>query len=165
MAEYLIDIEGKTFEVDILENNKIVLDGDEITFDLKEGNNSYILTYNNKTYEIDLVNNNNSVLQLSMNNDIYDVIIKDRFAQLLERYSKQKGERVKEIIIRAPMPGLVLKISVEIGQKVESGTSLLILEAMKMENEIRAISSGVVKDIKIKEKTPVEKGDVLLILE
>lgn len=166
MAEYLINIEGKTYEIDILDDNRVILNGNEISFDLKyNGNDSYTLIYQNKIFEVDVISNNNSILQLSVDNDVYDIVVKDKFTQLLEKFSKGRGEREKEILIQAPMPGLVLKISVEIGQKVEPGTSLLILEAMKMENEIRAFSAGIVKDIKIKEKTAVEKGDVLIILE
>lgn len=166
MAEYLINIEDQTYEVDVNEHNKIILNGYEVLFELKNYSaDSYTLLCNNKIYEVDIISNNDSILQLSIDNDVYEVEVKDRFAQLMERFNREIGEREKEIIIRAPMPGLVLKITVEKGQRVETGSSLLILEAMKMENEIRATSPGVVKDIRIKERTAVEKGDILLILD
>ena len=64
--------------------------------------------------------------------------------------------------VKAPMPGLVLRLEVEEGQPVSVGTGLLVLEAMKMENEIRAAESGIVKKILVRAGQAVEKGAVLL---
>jgi len=66
--------------------------------------------------------------------------------------------------IKAPMPGKVLKILVDQGEIVEKGQVLLLLEAMKMENEIFASSTGVVKRINCKEGETVNTGDTLLVL-
>jgi len=65
-------------------------------------------------------------------------------------------------MVRAPMPGMVLRVEVESGQKVASGSGLLVLEAMKMENEIRAGSAGVIKQIFVRPGQAVEKGADLL---
>lgn len=67
--------------------------------------------------------------------------------------------------IEAPMPGKVLKIHVTPGTKVEKGTLLLILEAMKMENEIYAPEAGTVKEVACKEGDSVNTGDTLIIIE
>jgi pyruvate carboxylase subunit B len=64
--------------------------------------------------------------------------------------------------VKAPMPGLVLRIQVEPGQQVPAGAGLLVLEAMKMENEIKARMPGVVKAIRVRAGEAVEKGQVLL---
>ncbi|MCL4147810.1 UNVERIFIED_CONTAM: hypothetical protein GTU68_000861 [Idotea baltica] len=63
------------------------------------------------------------------------------------------------------MPGLVLEIMVEVGQFVAVGDALLILEAMKMENVIKAQGEGVIKDIVVKQGAAVEKGQLLIVLE
>lgn len=67
--------------------------------------------------------------------------------------------------IKASMPGLVVKVLVKPGEEVAKGQPVLILEAMKMENEIRAPSSGIVKEIRVKEKQALEKGDLLAVLD
>jgi biotin carboxyl carrier protein len=67
--------------------------------------------------------------------------------------------------IKAPMPGLVLKILVTEGQSIKKGDGLLILEAMKMENILKATADAQVKTIKAVERTAVEKGTVLIELE
>jgi len=65
-------------------------------------------------------------------------------------------------VIKAPMPGLVLRVEVEVGQRVEAGTGVVVLEAMKMENEIRAPGAGVVTAVRVTAGQAVEKGTALL---
>lgn len=67
--------------------------------------------------------------------------------------------------LKAPMPGLVVRVSVEAGTKVEAGAPLVVLEAMKMENELRASAAGVVKGVKVQAGQAVEKGQVLVEFE
>jgi pyruvate carboxylase subunit B len=64
--------------------------------------------------------------------------------------------------VRAPMPGLVLRVEVEPGQTVHAGQGIIIIEAMKMENELRADAAGVVAKVLVQAGTPVEKGAVLV---
>ena len=67
-------------------------------------------------------------------------------------------------VVEAPMPGKILKISVSVGASVSSGDVLLILEAMKMENEISAPAGGTVREIRAREGDSVNTGDVLVVL-
>jgi len=64
--------------------------------------------------------------------------------------------------VRAPMPGLVVAIQVHTGDRVQVGSTLLILEAMKMENEIRSLHDGTIGEVCVHEGSPVEKGELLL---
>jgi biotin carboxyl carrier protein len=75
----------------------------------------------------------------------------------------QKG--VGPTVLKAPMPGLVVRVAVEEGSRVEAGAALVVLEAMKMENELRAQTGGVVKGVRVKPGQPVEKGQVLVEFE
>ena len=65
----------------------------------------------------------------------------------------------------APMPGMIVRIAVQVGDTVEPGQGLVVMEAMKMENELRATSAGTVKAVLVQPGTAVEKGAVLLELE
>ncbi|MFK8022944.1 MAG: biotin/lipoyl-containing protein, partial [Ilumatobacter sp.] len=67
--------------------------------------------------------------------------------------------------IEAPMQGTIVKIMVEVGQEVEAGAGILVLEAMKMENQINAETSGTVKEIKVAAGDTVGGGDVLAVIE
>jgi pyruvate carboxylase subunit B len=65
----------------------------------------------------------------------------------------------------APMPGLIVRINVAVGDKVEAGQGVVVMEAMKMENELRATGAGTVKSIEVAAGMAVEKGAVLVSLE
>jgi pyruvate carboxylase subunit B len=75
------------------------------------------------------------------------------------------GEDEAEKTIVAPMPGLVMKVEVEVGQTVKAGQGVVIVEAMKMENELKAPADGVVARIEVQPGQTVEKGATLVILE
>ena len=68
-------------------------------------------------------------------------------------------------VLKAPMPGRVVLVEVALGQAVQPGDGLVILEAMKMENEFKATVSGSVKEIRVESGQIVNPGDVLLVIE
>ena len=67
--------------------------------------------------------------------------------------------------LKAPMPGLVVRVEVEVGDAVAAGQGVVIVEAMKMENELKAPADGAVAEVRVEPGQPVEKGAVLLVLE
>ncbi len=67
--------------------------------------------------------------------------------------------------IVAPMPGLIVRVSVSVGDRVEAGQGVVVIEAMKMENELRATAAGVVKSVEVGAGMAVEKGALLVALE
>jgi biotin carboxyl carrier protein len=67
--------------------------------------------------------------------------------------------------VLAPMPGLVVRVRVAVGDRVEAGQGVVVMEAMKMENELRATAAGVIKSIEVQAGTAVEKGTLLVALE
>jgi biotin carboxyl carrier protein len=67
--------------------------------------------------------------------------------------------------ILAPMPGLIVRVNVKVGDTVEAGEGVVVMEAMKMENELRATAAGVVKSVEVAAGTAVEKGALLVSLE
>jgi biotin carboxyl carrier protein len=67
--------------------------------------------------------------------------------------------------ILAPMPGLIVRVNVKVGDTVEAGQGVVVMEAMKMENELRAATAGVVKSVGVVAGTAVEKGTLLVALE
>ncbi len=67
--------------------------------------------------------------------------------------------------IVAPMPGLIVRVNVKIGDRVEAGQGIVVMEAMKMENELRATAAGMVKSVEVAAGAAVEKGALLVGLE
>jgi biotin carboxyl carrier protein len=108
------------------------------------------------------LNTTDKTVSLKINGHIHVVNVKDRFDLLLEKMgmSNVASARVNEL--KAPMPGLIVGISVQPGDAINKGDSLLILEAMKMENNLKAPGDGTVKMIRVAKGDRVEKGQVLV---
>lgn len=102
---------------------------------------------------------------LRIDGQIYTVAITEAIDQLLASMGLDLKSMQKVEPLKAPMPGMVLKVLVTEGQQIEKGDALLILEAMKMENVLKAGGAARVKAIKVEEKKAVEKGAILLELE
>ncbi len=81
---------------------------------------------------------------------------------LLERFGVEDADAAAERELRAPMPGLVLSVLAEAGQTVEEGAGLVVLEAMKMENELRAAAAVTVAAVHVEPGQPVGKNDLLI---
>jgi len=104
-------------------------------------------------------------LKIETAGETFDIEIKDELDQVLEKMGlgSASNKQIKEI--RAPMPGLVLEISVADGQDVNAGDKILILEAMKMENSIIIHTNARIKKVSVTSGQAVEKGQVLIELE
>jgi biotin carboxyl carrier protein len=94
--------------------------------------------------------------------DRVEVDVQDeRLERARRAAASSRPHRISDVLL-APMPGLVVRVAVQAGQPVEAGSSLVVLEAMKMENELRAVGSAIVDRIEVQPGQPVEKGDVLV---
>ena len=104
-------------------------------------------------------------LKIEIEGETFDIEIKDELDQVLEKmgYGSVSNKPIKEI--KAPMPGLVLEISVADGQDVNEGDKILILGAMKMENNIMIHTNARIKKVAVCAGQAVEKGQVLVELE
>ncbi len=86
----------------------------------------------------------------------------DERARHIRDLVRQSEPQVQGGVIRAPMPGLVLRVAVAVGDTVSAGQGVLVLEAMKMENELKAAAPGVVTGILVQAGVAVEKGQPLV---
>ncbi|MGN7723815.1 biotin/lipoyl-containing protein [Chitinophaga sp. 22620] len=111
------------------------------------------------------IDRDTKTVSLQINQALYDVALEEPMDRLLASMGISEASSRKINEIRAPMPGMVLKVLVTPGQAIQKGDPVLILEAMKMENVFKAAADAVVKEIKVSERTAVEKGEVLIVLE
>lgn len=88
----------------------------------------------------------------------------DRRSLLRQQMRREHGTGTGSVTVKAPMPGMVLKVLVQPGQLVAKGDGLIVLEAMKMENEVKSDRAGRVESVVISERSPVEKGQPLLVV-
>lgn len=159
-------INGKTFEIE-QKQGQFILNGKLMQMDWKLlRENVYHLILNHQSYTIELleVDSTGKMLALLVNGRKTEVQLKDAFDQLLSQLGFDLAAANKVNDVKAPMPGLVLSIFVEPGQPIKKGDSLLVLEAMKMENVLKSPGDGVVSKVIVKDKDKVEKNQVLLHL-
>ncbi|MBC8485922.1 MAG: acetyl-CoA carboxylase biotin carboxyl carrier protein subunit, partial [Bacteroidetes bacterium] len=157
----------------VIDNNRFSFNGKEYEYEHKFISDSIIvLRINNDNYIVKVDNdteNNNwnlgTAFNIDINSDNYKIICKSELDLLSEKFSNNKAGGKFKNIISSPMPGAIVKMNVKPGQRIQKGDVLLVLEAMKMENEIKAAKDCVVKEVLVKEKTSVEKGQVLIKLD
>lgn len=131
------------------------------------GENKFHVIYKNGSYTVELLDKNETGKEftIAVNGIKHQLSASDEFDELLKKLGLDKLASNKVNDIKAPMPGMVLRIQVKEGDAIKKGDSILVLEAMKMENVIKAAGDGVVKKINISEKTVVEKNQVMVVLE
>lgn len=161
---FTVTIQEKTYSVEKI-NQQPHVDGKPIDWDLQWISDRRVhLLVSGKSIEAELVeiDPDTKTIQIKFENKTVSLEVRDKFDLLLERLgmNSHKDDAVKEI--KAPMPGLILDIKVKPGDSVKKGDVVLILEAMKMENSIKASGDGIVKVIKVALKDSVEKNQVLI---
>ncbi len=107
----------------------------------------------------------NKKYTLKIRNNTYQVSISDQLDLLIEDMGLSLGQAQVVNDIKAPMPGLILDVSIAEGDVVKQGDYLLVLEAMKMENTLTAPRDGVVKAVSVKKGQTVEKNQLLIEME
>ncbi|MEI6596554.1 MAG: biotin/lipoyl-containing protein, partial [Bacteroidota bacterium] len=155
--------EHKEIEIDINKNG-LSLDGKIVETDIvKIGVDKYHVLFNDGSFTIELLEKSETGKELSIaiNGKRQTVSVKDDFDELLHKLGMDNLNHKKMNEVKAPMPGLVLRVMVKEGDTIKTGDALLVLEAMKMENIIKATGEGVVKKIVAQIKQAVEKNQVL----
>ncbi len=128
---------------------------------------SYSLVRNHESIVANIINTDptGKKQEIEINGEVFSIEISDAIDQVLERMGFGAGTNKQPKEIKAPMPGLVIEIAVSNGQEVNEGDKILILEAMKMENNIMIPGAARIKNIVVKKGQAVEKGQVLVELE
>jgi glutaconyl-CoA/methylmalonyl-CoA decarboxylase subunit gamma len=136
----------------------------------------YCVTINDKRYEVEVERENAAIvsatkiaLEVVKNNNFADVqsaatTITPKIIEVSEQTNEVSSGIWKEVI-KAPMAGEIIDIKVSVGSAVKEGDTLLLLEAMKMENEIIAHFDGVITEIKYAKGTYVSSDDVLVVIK
>src|ERR1700761_193261 len=146
--------------------DQLLINDKSVSADIQQlGPSAYHIINDLKSYNAEVISfdRETKTAEIKVNGNIYTVAAKDQFDILLDQLGLSTLNTAKVSEIKAPMPGLVLKLFVEEGTEVKKGENLFILEAMKMENIIKSPADVTVKTVKIKPGDKVEKGQVLLI--
>jgi biotin carboxyl carrier protein len=165
----LIGANNKEFRIEMDKTlNSGLFDGDEFSWDvIKVKDNLYHVIKDNQSYNVEIlsIRLKEKSCFIKVNGIKYKFTAKDKYDELLYNLGMDNMVNNKVSDLKAPMPGLVLEVSVEGGQQVSKGDGLLILEAMKMENVIKSPTDGVIKSISVNKGETVEKNQLILNFE
>lgn len=163
MNDFVVSINSTKLYIKILNQNELILDDIKYKYDLiPVCNNSYFLKLNDKVFELTSEKLNSESYKVLLKGNYFDVTVRttlqEKAVKLLENSAITQHHHMD---VKAPMPGLILKVRKKIGEQVEQGESVVILEAMKMENDLKAPASGIIENILVSEGSAVEKGVIL----
>lgn len=160
MKNYKVTVKGQS-TFDLTEEQIAAMDSIQLQDD-----QAHILK-DHQSYTTEILENNflNKSYTVKVNHSEYEVEIANDLDQLIKEMGFEVGAGKQVNAIKAPMPGLILSIHVEVGQEVQENDSLLILEAMKMENNFNSPRAGKIKSILVEKGQAVDKGQLLIEFE
>jgi len=159
--EVVINGARRTVEIERDDNRwRISLDGENADADAIEiAPNIFSILLNGHSHEVRITPTSAGALTLQTAHREFTAEVVDPRAWRGRRHGALEAEGRQQIL--APMPGKIVRVLVQAGEKVEAGQGLLVVEAMKMQNEIRSPKSGTVERLLAKEGQPVNAGEVL----
>ena len=162
--KYIVEVAGETLEIAV-EGERVLVNGTPANVSLSEvpGTPIVLLTIDGVAHQlvVSRTGERGRIVILTSSSRIEASAIDER-SRALRALTDARTSKAHHMSLTAPMPGLVLRIDVEPGQVVERGQGLVVMEAMKMENELRAVSRGTVKAVHVEPGSAVEKGALLV---
>jgi glutaconyl-CoA/methylmalonyl-CoA decarboxylase subunit gamma len=159
---------GKTHRLEVAAERdglRVRLDEREYPLDvLPVGPSLYSLLIGGRSYEVDLIEVEGALMVL-VDGQPFRVEIRREADRPAQGDGNLSAAPPREEVVSAPMPGKVTKLLVCVGQAVQPGDGIVVVEAMKMENELKASRRGTVREVRVAEGRPVNGGDVLVVIE
>lgn len=166
--KYKVELaDDKSYIIELKEDT-LRMNNEPVSTDIaKTGKDEWNVIRDHQSFNIKLLEFDKSakVIKLRVNEEVFTLSIKNKLDLLLNEMGMSLGQGAKMKDIKAPMPGLVLEVLASAGQQVSAGDPLIILEAMKMENIIKATGDGTVKNVLVKNQDTVEKNQLLMEME
>ena len=165
--KFLVDVNGARRAV-VTENSTATIDGagDAATLDATDGTPVRTIRMGNRVVRVVVhAREGKGRYALDIEGHRYHVEALGERARAIQELAARSAPPAGPAPVIAPMPGLVVRINVAVGDTVTAGQGVLVMEAMKMENELRASAAATVKSIRVTQGTAVEKGTVLIELE
>jgi biotin carboxyl carrier protein len=161
--KYITTVEDRQFLIEIIDEKHVSVDGKvyEVDFESVSGQPVYSLILDGKSHESYVAQGDND-WQVLIRGRLYPVTVEDEREKRLRSAAGGGVAETGEFHLRAPMPGLVVTILVSEGQEIKKGQVLLILESMKMQNELKSPRDGTIGRIRVKPGETVEQKQTLL---
>jgi biotin carboxyl carrier protein len=163
--KYIATVNDKEFEIIIDSEHEVIVNGErhEIDFQYLNGGGVLSLLLNNRSLEA-VIDEHDEVWEVLTKGEMYRVKVQDERAYRLAQARGTGPAVTGEAIIKSPMPGLIVAVPVQVGDVVHKGDKVVILESMKMENELRAPRDGLVLRVNVSKGDSVEKDQPLVAI-
>ena len=160
---YLTTIGDQTYTIEINDEHRVIVDGQSYEIDCQAlaAQNLFSLLIDNKSYEA-FVETEGDETRVLMRGYLYELKVADERAVRLAKSASGTVALTDDFHLKAPMPGLVVAVPVAEGQAVNKGDILVILESMKMQNELKSPRDGTVMRIKVKGGDSVEQNQQMI---
>ncbi len=163
--KYIATIDNRSFEIDINEEGEIIVDGKRLSVDFQSVADQpvYSMLLDGESFEGNVSLREKGV-EVLVRGRLFVVDVEDERQRRLREATSIELDQEGEFTLSAPMPGMVVSIPVEVGQEVEKGDNLIILESMKMQNELKAPRDGEISGIRVSPGDSVDQHQILLTL-
>ncbi len=164
--KYIVDVNGERIEVEV-DGDAVTIEGETLQARIAdvEGTPIRLVTLGDELHRVATRRGDSrGRYALWMDGYRYDVEALDERMRTIRDLTAASSQASGPRPLTAPMPGLIVRVQVQVGDSVETGDALVVMEAMKMENELRASSGGIVSKIHVTVGTAVEKGALLVEL-
>lgn len=162
---YITTIGEHQFVIDINREGQVTVDGEVIDIDMRQllDTTMYSIITNGQSHDVRLTEMEESY-NVQVSGQIFEVQVEDERTRRLAGLRSLSGISAGEIIIKAPMPGVVIEVPVQPGQEVKAGDIVVILESMKMQNEFKAPRAGKVHTVRVTPGARVDQNMVMVTL-
>lgn len=161
------DVPDSEYKVEILEDGpikKVAVNGKVYEVDYNMGGDSiYSIIINHRSHGVQISPSSHSSYTIMNKGELFQIELKGELEKI--HNSHGSSDLAGRQVVEAPMPGVILKTYVKKGDEVKKGDPLCVLVAMKMENEIRSNTDGIVKEIFVEENTKVGLNDRIMVVE
>lgn len=163
--KYVTTIGEHQFVIDINREGQVTVDGQVIDIDMRQllDTTMYSIITNGQSHDVRLTEMEESY-NVQVSGQIFEVQVEDERTRRLAGLRSLSGIAAGEIIIKAPMPGVVIEVPVQPGQQVDAGDIVVILESMKMQNEFKAPRAGKVHTVRVTPGARVDQNMVMVTL-
>src|SRR5512139_3106256 len=162
--KYVTTIGERRYTIEINRDDEVTIDGVAYPIDLRAIDEAtFSLLINNASHEA-LVETIRGEIRVLLRGRLYAARVEDERASRLSQSGGGSHAGSGEVTIKSPMPGLIVAVAVSEGQSVKKGQTIVVLESMKMENELKAPRDGTIASIKVSPRQGVEQGQPLVVL-
>ncbi len=164
--KYAATVKEQAFSIEITPDERVLIGDRMHTVDLQriDAGFLYSLLIDNNSYEV-LIEERAGEYRVLLLGELYTIRVEDDLHRQILRRRRARARSLGRIAVKAPMPGLVVAVQVTEGEEVLAGDVLVVLESMKMENEVRAPRDGQVYRVQVHPLETVEKEQTLVVLK